>query len=136
MASAIAQDTSLYSTARQSFRPIHAVRTTAITMTRAFDALCALSVMLITFVTLNVRRMPGGLQEFLTLRLTVKNFMVALLLLVIWHTSFAAFGLYQATRVRYCWADGPVCTLFDGANLPAGPFEIALPTASTDDHAR
>jgi hypothetical protein len=69
-------------------------------MTRAFDALCALTVMLVTFVTLNVFRMPGGLQEFLTLRLTVKNFIVALLLLFIWHSSFAAFGLYQATRVR------------------------------------
>ena len=100
MASAITQDTSLYSMARQSFRPIHAVRTTAVTMTRAFDALCALTVMLVTFVTLNVFRMPGGLQEFLTLRLTVKNFIVALLLLFIWHSSFAAFGLYQATRVR------------------------------------
>lgn len=43
---------------------------------------------------------------------------------------------HQATRVRYCWGDNPVCTLFDGANLPAGPFELAIPTASTDDHAR
>jgi sialate O-acetylesterase len=31
-----------------------------------------------------------------------------------------------ATRVRHCWADGPVCTLFDGAELPAGPFEIPI----------
>jgi sialate O-acetylesterase len=30
------------------------------------------------------------------------------------------------TRVRYCWADSPVCTLFDDANLPAGPFEVAI----------
>jgi len=29
-----------------------------------------------------------------------------------------------ATRVRYCWADSPVCTLYDGAGLPAGPFEL------------
>ena len=100
MASAITEDTSLYSTARQSFRPIHVVRTTAITVVRAFDALCALTVMLATFVTVNVGTMPGALQEFLTLRLTVKNFVVALLLLLIWHTSFAAFGLYQATLVR------------------------------------
>jgi len=100
MASAITEDTSLYSPVRQSFRPIHVVRTTAITAARVFDALCALTVMLATFVTLNVGRMPGALQEFLTLRLTVKNFVVALLLLLIWHTSFAAFGLYQATLVR------------------------------------
>jgi sialate O-acetylesterase len=29
-------------------------------------------------------------------------------------------------RVRYCWADGPVCTLYDGAGLPAGPFEVEV----------
>lgn len=30
------------------------------------------------------------------------------------------------TRVRYGWADSPVVTLFDGAGLPAGPFEIPV----------
>ena len=50
--------------------------------------------------------------------------------------TLRAPNAHEATRVRYCWADGPTCTLFDGANLPAGPFEITLPTASTDDHAR
>jgi sialate O-acetylesterase len=30
------------------------------------------------------------------------------------------------TRVRYCWADSPLCNLYDGAGLPVGPFEIAL----------
>ncbi|MBD9481198.1 beta galactosidase jelly roll domain-containing protein [Pseudoxanthomonas sp. PXM02] len=34
----------------------------------------------------------------------------------------------DATRVRYCWADGPVCTLRDTAGLPAGPFELFLTT--------
>lgn len=42
----------------------------------------------------------------------------------------------EATRVRYCWADGPVCTLFDGAGLPAGPFELSIPPLSDDDRAR
>jgi sialate O-acetylesterase len=32
----------------------------------------------------------------------------------------------NATRVRYGWADSPVVTLFDGARLPAGPFEIQI----------
>jgi sialate O-acetylesterase len=30
------------------------------------------------------------------------------------------------TRVRYCWADSPVCNLFDHAGLPAGPFETRI----------
>lgn len=32
-------------------------------------------------------------------------------------------------RVRYCWADGPVCTLRDGSDAPAGPFELPLTDA-------
>lgn len=32
----------------------------------------------------------------------------------------------EPTRVRYCWADSPVCTLYDGNGLPAGPFEIDI----------
>jgi sialate O-acetylesterase len=30
------------------------------------------------------------------------------------------------TRVRYCWADSPICTLFDQAGLPAGPFQLTI----------
>lgn len=29
-------------------------------------------------------------------------------------------------RVRYCWANGPVCTLRDSSGAPAGPFEISV----------
>lgn len=32
----------------------------------------------------------------------------------------------DATRVRYCWADSPVCTLYDTSGLPAGPFEVSI----------
>lgn len=32
-------------------------------------------------------------------------------------------------RVRYCWADGPICTLRDRSGAPAGPFELALNAA-------
>jgi len=31
-----------------------------------------------------------------------------------------------ASRVRYCWADAPVCTLVDGSGLPSPPFELAI----------
>ena len=30
------------------------------------------------------------------------------------------------SRVRYCWADSPLCNLYDSAGLPAGPFEIDI----------
>jgi sialate O-acetylesterase len=32
----------------------------------------------------------------------------------------------NATRVRYCWGDSPVCTLYDTSGLPAGPFEVTI----------
>lgn len=34
--------------------------------------------------------------------------------------------LEEATRVRYCWADSPVCTLYDEEGLPASPFELEI----------
>jgi sialate O-acetylesterase len=30
----------------------------------------------------------------------------------------------RATRVRFCWADSPLCNLYDSTGLPVGPFEI------------
>ena len=44
-------------------------------------------------------------------------------------TLAAAGG--PAERVRYCWADSPVCNLYDGSGLPAGPFEIPVSTAQS-----
>ncbi|WP_246194405.1 sialate O-acetylesterase [Pseudoxanthomonas jiangsuensis] len=49
-------------------------------------------------------------------------------------------GAHEATRVRYCWADSPVCTLYDsdgqGTGLPVGPFELPISPMPYDDHAR
>jgi sialate O-acetylesterase len=30
------------------------------------------------------------------------------------------------TRVRYCWSESPVCTLYDESGLPAGPFQLTV----------
>jgi sialate O-acetylesterase len=32
----------------------------------------------------------------------------------------------SATRVRFCWADSPLCNLFDTVGLPVGPFELEV----------
>jgi sialate O-acetylesterase len=32
----------------------------------------------------------------------------------------------NATRVRYCWGESPICTVLDGSGRPAGPFEEAI----------
>jgi sialate O-acetylesterase len=36
---------------------------------------------------------------------------------------------FLPTHVRDGWADSPVCTLFDGARLPAAPFDLQLTAA-------
>ncbi len=54
--------------------------------------------------------------------------------------TLRAPGVHEATRVRWCWADSPVCTLYDsdgsGTGLPVGPFELPIPPMPYDDHAR
>ena len=40
--------------------------------------------------------------------------------------SLDASAIRDATRVRFCWADAPLCNLYDRSGLPAGPFEIAI----------
>ena len=40
------------------------------------------------------------------------------------HVTLADAG--NATRIRYCWGDSPVCTLSDASALPAGPFEVQI----------
>jgi sialate O-acetylesterase len=32
----------------------------------------------------------------------------------------------KPTKVRYCWGDGPVCTLYDSDRIPAVPFELSI----------
>jgi sialate O-acetylesterase len=41
-------------------------------------------------------------------------------------TVTLATGGQPATRARYCWADSPICNLYDSARLPAGPFELPI----------
>jgi sialate O-acetylesterase len=36
-------------------------------------------------------------------------------------------------RVRFCWADSPVCNLYNPAALPASPFEITVTSAARAD---
>ncbi|RDI99256.1 9-O-acetylesterase [Dyella solisilvae] len=43
----------------------------------------------------------------------------------------AALPASAIARVRYCWADSPVCTLYDNSGLPAGPFEIPVTSSRT-----
>ncbi len=55
---------------------------------------------------------------------------------VIYHQKNGTYEAYGGAdsadaggRVRYCWADGPVCTLRDSSGAPAGPFELSITPA-------
>jgi sialate O-acetylesterase len=37
-----------------------------------------------------------------------------------------AAAIANPQRVRFCWANSPICNLYDESGLPAGPFEIAV----------
>jgi exopolysaccharide biosynthesis polyprenyl glycosylphosphotransferase len=51
--------------------------------------------MLLTFTILNSGRMPRGLQDFLSLRLTIKNVALVVGFIILWHSAFAICGLYR-----------------------------------------
>lgn len=44
-----------------------------------------------------------------------------------------ATEVHQPARVRYCWADSPVCTLYDDSGLPTTPFEINIANGESDE---
>jgi len=42
------------------------------------------------------------------------------------HVRLAPADGSDATRVRFCWGGAPLCNLYDGSGLPAGPFELVI----------
>lgn len=70
---------------------------------RVFDALCALFLLLAIFAASNVHRMPGGAEDFLSARITVKNVLLLVLFLVAWNTAFATAGLHSSPSRQPLW---------------------------------
>jgi sialate O-acetylesterase len=42
-----------------------------------------------------------------------------------------AAAVPAAAKVRFCWADSPICNVYNAAGLPAIPFEIAIASAKS-----
>ena len=42
------------------------------------------------------------------------------------------YVLLLALAVRYCWADSPICNLYDREGLPAVPFELPIGRAAAN----
>jgi exopolysaccharide biosynthesis polyprenyl glycosylphosphotransferase len=67
---------------------------------RFADTAIAMGVLLGAFVLSNLGRRPEGLQEFLAVRLTMKNLLLLLAFGVCWRIAAVLCGLYDRRRVR------------------------------------
>jgi exopolysaccharide biosynthesis polyprenyl glycosylphosphotransferase len=67
---------------------------------RYADTGLAVSILLGVFLLTNVERMPHGSQEFLSLRLTVKNLLLIVGFAVLWRLLCGLFGLYDWRTIR------------------------------------
>ena len=67
---------------------------------RYTDTGLAVVILLGVFLLTNVERMPNGYQDFLALRLTVKNLLLIAGFAIVWRFVCALFGLYEWRKVR------------------------------------
>jgi exopolysaccharide biosynthesis polyprenyl glycosylphosphotransferase len=69
-------------------------------LARLSDMVLALATLVTAFTVTNVGRMPHGVQEFLSLRLTVKNLLLLVGFAVAWRAICVLSGLYRWDLVR------------------------------------
>jgi exopolysaccharide biosynthesis polyprenyl glycosylphosphotransferase len=69
-------------------------------MCRAIDTPLALSLLLTSFLAMNLSRTPTGFDEFLAIRITLKNLLMLTGFAIAWRAASAAFGLYNAPVIR------------------------------------
>ena len=64
------------------------------------DSLAAGAALLLVLVSVNLPHMHGGLETFLSARVSVKNVLLLVVLLTSWPVIFHLFGLYEARYLR------------------------------------
>ena len=64
------------------------------------DSLAAVAGIVAVLVSVNFSNLPGGVDSFLSARITVKNVLLLILLATAWPLVFHLFGLYEARIVR------------------------------------
>jgi exopolysaccharide biosynthesis polyprenyl glycosylphosphotransferase len=64
------------------------------------DSLAAVIAILAVLISVNLPKIPGGVDSFLSARITVKNILLLIFLATAWPIVFRLFGLYDERRVR------------------------------------
>jgi exopolysaccharide biosynthesis polyprenyl glycosylphosphotransferase len=103
-------------------------------LARLSDSAVALATLIIAFLVTNVGRMPHGIQDFLALRMTVKNLLLLLAFAAAWRAICGVSGLYrwnlvrrrrdEATRVLLASAGGGAVALVFAAISVTGAFQV------------
>lgn len=117
---------------------VRIVRRNVAKVTAVFDSAFALIVMLVAFTTVNIGRMPGGVDEFLARRLSVRNVALVILFVAIWRLAFTACGLYRVNPRPSAWSMalrsvvactmGSICLLFFTTASRSGAFGVEVVT--------
>jgi exopolysaccharide biosynthesis polyprenyl glycosylphosphotransferase len=92
-----------------------------IRLCRTSDLIVGLAALVGTFLVANIGHMPGGLADFLAIRLTVKSVLLLAFFCVLWRLIFVACGLYQLEHIRAVWSEAwriaAACSLAAAAAL-------------------
>jgi exopolysaccharide biosynthesis polyprenyl glycosylphosphotransferase len=102
---------------------------------RIADAFLAVTILAGVVIAGNLDhdRMPGGLQEFLAIRLTVKNVLLLTAFGMVWPTVLSACGLYSPARLRSGGGDWPRLLLASGIGCI---LAMVFPLTSTSGAVR
>lgn len=65
------------------------------------DSLAAGTALILVLISVNLPHMPGGVEAFLSVRVSVKNVLLLVLLLTSWPLVFHLFGLYESRYLRH-----------------------------------
>ena len=80
-------------------RPPALVRGAA--MLACLDSLAAVAAIVVILISLNLPHFSGGLDSFLSVRITIKNIVLLLFLASAWPVVFHLFRLYEAQRLQH-----------------------------------
>src|SRR5271170_1991408 len=72
---------------------------------KVFDLLLVMTMFLLATYIALPHNSALSLEEFLSMRVRIGNFVLFTVLLLVWHLTYAAFGLYSSRRMLDCLAD-------------------------------